>query len=339
MNQIEQRAGQIIPFMQDGSYFYKKGIEAYEKKEITRAVQLIKRAIQAEPTEPVFLCQLAIVLSEEGEYEASNEWLNKIKEEVDPQMSECYFFLANNQVYTGEFHKAKENLEKYFELDQTGDFQEDADALLYLIDVELGMDQLQIDGTNPFTSPLTMRLHEGEYAQAEELARGIIVNKPASWHTYALLAEALWRQGSAEEAGQILTDLLMKEEPDFTARCQYTIFLYETNDEEAENWIRKLKTLYPLNRWERYVAGRALYFVEEFEAAYSLLREAMPLEQPVYVHQLAVAAAQCGRFHRARKLWNQAAVMESDKQPKFLNLKLKMDAAELAEKHDHEWLY
>lgn len=339
MNHTEQRAGQLIPFMQDGSYFYKKGIEAYENKEIPRAIHLIKRAIQAEPAEPVFLCQLAIVLAEEGDYEGSNEWLYKIKNEVDPEMSECYFFLANNQVYTGEFKKAKENLDIYFELDQTGDFREDAEALLYLIDVELGIDQSQSDGTNPFTSALTMRLHEGQYSQAEELARKMIAEKPESWHTYALLAEALWRQGNMKEAKQILKDLLMKEEADFTARCQFTIFLYETNDKEAASWINKLKKLYPINRWERYAAGRALYFVKEFDAAYLLLREAMPLEQPVYVHQLAVAAARCGRFHRARQLWNQAASLESEKQFKFIDLKLKMEEAMPAGTHGQEWLY
>ncbi len=110
MNDVQDNKAEVIPFMQEGSFFYKKGIEAYQNKKVDRSLHYIKKAIQLEPEEPVFLCQMAIVLSEEGDYEASNQWLNKIKNDVDPYMSECYFFLANNQAHTGEFQEAKENV-------------------------------------------------------------------------------------------------------------------------------------------------------------------------------------------------------------------------------------
>lgn len=339
MDHTGRNVGHVIPFMQDGSYFYKRGIEAYQNKHMAKSMQFIKRAIQVEPEEPVFLCQLAIILAEEGDYEASNHWLEKIKNEVDPGMGECYFFLANNQAHSGDFQEAKENLETYMKLDQTGDFQEDADALLYLIEVELGMEHTKADGTNPFNSPVMMKLHEGSFTEAGELAESIIKTKPESWHTQAMLAEAMWRQGEVKKAQKLLRQLLDKDEPDFLARCQYTVLLYETEDKEAARWVESLKNLYPLNRWDRYSAGRALYHVKEYEAAYLLLREAMPLDQPVYIHQLAVTAARCGKYRKARQLWKQAASIKTERQHHFLQMAAKAERSETAGNHRLEWLY
>ena len=42
----ENTKGQVIPFLQDGTIFYKKGIEAYEKHDMDQAIYYIERAIQ-----------------------------------------------------------------------------------------------------------------------------------------------------------------------------------------------------------------------------------------------------------------------------------------------------
>lgn len=339
MDHVGKIIGQVVPFARDGSYFYQKGIEAYQNKQITRSKDFIRRAIQIEPEEPVFMCQLAIILSEEGDYEASTHWLQKIKDEVDPMMSECYFFLASNQVQNGDFEAAKENLEVYTELDETGDFQEDADALLYLIEVELGMEHTKSYGNNPFHSPVLMELHEGNYKEAEELARQIIFSKPELLHTNAMLAEAMWKQGKIKKAKKLLISLMEKPAADLFVQSQYTILLFELKSKEAQRWIDNLKQLYPLNRWERYAVGRALYHVAEYDAAYLLLRDAMPLELPVYVHQLAVSSARCGKYRKAQQLWKQAACMESEKQSWFLQLRTKVKESQPAGTHGLEWIY
>ncbi|WP_147804344.1 tetratricopeptide repeat protein [Alkalicoccus halolimnae] len=339
MNPINQHTAQVIPFMQDGSYFYKKGIEAYENKQVSRSLHFIRRAIQLEPREPIFLCQLAIVLAEEGNYEEANDWLLKIKNEVDPKMSECYFFLANNQAHTGDFKEAKENLEMYLELDKEGEFREDADALLYLLNVELGIEHNKADSSTPFYSTVLMKLHEGDYAAAEKEAGLIIAEKPEEWETYAMLAEALWKRNKQKKAEQILSDLLTKENPVFFARCQYTMLLHDMDSPEAAAWIESLKHLHPMDRWERYAAGRALYHAEEYEASFAMLKSTVPLDSPVYSHQLAVAAARSGRFQKALRLWGKNKGLPEHRSSRIQQMKDRAREKKMPGEHGSEWLY
>ncbi len=338
MNDVQDNKAEVIPFMQEGSFFYKKGIEAYQNKKVDRSLHYIKKAIQLEPEEPVFLCQMAIVLSEEGDYEASNQWLNKIKNDVDPYMSECYFFLANNQAHTGEFQEAKENVEIYLEMDPSGDFQEDAEALLSLLESELGSINKRKDSDDPFYSKAALLLHENELGEAEEEIRKLIAAKPESWDFYALLAEALWKQGKLEEAGRILQDLLSKENPPLSAYCQYTAFLTKTESEQAAGWTDMLKQIHPLNIWERYLTGRALYTAGEYEEAYQLLKDAVPPDYPVYIHQLAVTASRSGRFERAVQLWNRLAGLQPEYREKALELAARAEKSLVPEEQDKDWM-
>ncbi|TVP83018.1 MAG: hypothetical protein EA344_10345 [Alkalicoccus sp.] len=338
MNDVRQNKAEVIPFMQEGSFFYKKGIEAYQNKKVDRSLHYIKKAIQLEPEEPVFLCQMAIVLSEEGDYEASNQWLNKIKNDVDPYMSECYFFLANNQAHTGEFQEAKENVETYLEMDPSGDFQEDAESLLLLLESELGSSNKKEDRDDPFYLKAALLLHENKLEEAEEEVRKLIASEPESWDFYALLAETLWKQGKQKKGRQILQDLLLKENPPLSAYCQYTAFLVRTESEQAAEWADMLKQVHPLNSWERYLAGRALYTAREYEAAYQLLKDAVPPDYPVYVHQLAVTASRSGRFERAVQLWNRLARLQPEYRETALELAARAEKSLVPEEQDRDWM-
>ncbi|PTL38862.1 tetratricopeptide repeat protein [Alkalicoccus saliphilus] len=338
MNDVQENKAEVIPFMQEGSFFYKKGIEAYQNKKVDRSLHYIKKAIQMEPEEPVFLCQMAIVLSEEGDYEASNQWLNKIKNDVDPYMSECYFFLANNQAHTGEFQEAKENVETYLEMDPSGDFQEDAESLLLLLESELGSTDKRKESDDPFYSKAVLLLHENKLEEAEEETRKLIAVEPEAWDYYALLGETLWKQGKQKEGGRILQDLLLKENPPLAAYCQYAVFLAATNSDQAAAWADMLKQIHPLNTWERYLTGRALYTAGEYEASYQLLKDAVPPDHPVYVHQLAVTASRSGRFERAAQLWNHLVRLQPEYREKALELAARAEKSLVPEEQDKDWM-
>lgn len=306
--------GQVIPFMQDGGYFYKKGIEAYQNKSISRAIQFFERAIRIEPNEPVFVCQLAIVLSEEGNYEASNEWLYKIKNEIDSSMSECYFFLANNLAHLGEFEQAKINLETYLDIDEDGEFFEDAESLLEMLSNQQDeVDSLvEIEEDNPekkVTFSILKLLNSGEYAEAEEAARQEIAANPEHWNVYVYLAEALMNRDELEEAESILNNLLLKEEPNLLANCQMTVLLHQLNDPETSVRIENLLNLRPMDNLDQYFLARSLYVVGEYRTSYAwynklLLNEYSLLEYSHVKHQWAMLAWHCGDISLSKKIWN-----------------------------------
>ncbi len=326
------KKGQVIPFMQDGSYFFKKGIEIYDDGQPERAAAYIRRAIKVEPDEPVFICQLAIILSEMGEYKDSNEWLVKVTDDIDPKMSQCYFFMANNFAHLGEFTEAKASLTIYLSMDDDGEFKEDASSLLDMIDKELDgeFDLLPFEMEGDKHEDIVMDLlNTGEFHEAEKQIHVAIAESPKDWDMYAYLAESYMHQERFDEAEKLLKDLLTKEEPNFFAQCQMAVLLYKQEDPHASTWVDNIKNLRPLKDWDCYYLARALYYIKEYQAAYLLyerfLHASKFQKRTTYFHQMAIVSWHCNRYEKARKLWVRIESTEhrSDKQhvaPTYLNL-------------------
>ena len=134
MNKQRNERGRLIPFTQNAEYFFQRALTYYHQNNLYKAKKLLLRAIKIDNEEPSYICQLAAVLAELGEFTKSNEWLHYVLNEVDPSLTECYFFLANNYAYLGQFEKAQEEALYYLELDPEGDFAEDAEPYFFAKD-------------------------------------------------------------------------------------------------------------------------------------------------------------------------------------------------------------
>lgn len=66
---------QIVQLLQDGQYFFHKGLKAYKERNLKRASKLIQRAVHLEPEDSEMLSQLAVIYSEMGQYQESNDLL------------------------------------------------------------------------------------------------------------------------------------------------------------------------------------------------------------------------------------------------------------------------
>ena len=128
--------GKILSFVPTGEYYFTKGLKAYRRRDFIKAKKYLGRALQLEPGEPMITCQLAIVSTELGEFETSNQLLHLILEELDIEMAECHYFLANNYAHMGFFRDAFHHAKLYLELDPEGDFQEDTEDLLEVLSFE-----------------------------------------------------------------------------------------------------------------------------------------------------------------------------------------------------------
>ncbi|MDG5786608.1 hypothetical protein QA612_03830 [Evansella sp. AB-P1] len=313
------KKGQVIPFMQDGGYFYKKGIEAYQNRQIDQALQYIERAIRIEPEEPVFVCQLAIVLSEKGEFERANDLLLKIVSEIDETMAECYFFMANNYAHLGKFDLAKLRLNKYIQMEPEGEFSEDAHSFLYMLEEELlfGDDETSLFSFEPSElEKIVDLINKGEYIQAEKEARGYLMENPKDWDVYAYLAESLMYQGELEHAKSILQDLLIKDEPNFLAQCIMTVLLTKEGHNKQHVWVKNIVNLRPIKDWHCYYLAKTLYLVGEYSVSYKwfkkLLHESDFNKLPAYFHQMAVVAWKNGYYKKSRKLWEKVRDIDTE---------------------------
>ncbi len=89
-------------------------MRAYKGQKLQDAIKYFRRAAQSEK-EPFILCQLATVLSEAGEYQESNQTFLKLVRS-NPELEQCYYFIANNYAYMGLFQQAKKYADRYLEV-------------------------------------------------------------------------------------------------------------------------------------------------------------------------------------------------------------------------------
>ena len=89
-------------------------MRAYKGQKLQDAIKYFRRAAQSEK-EPFILCQLATVLSEAGEYQESNQTFFKLVGS-NPELEQCYYFIANNYAYMGLFQQAKKYADRYLEV-------------------------------------------------------------------------------------------------------------------------------------------------------------------------------------------------------------------------------
>ncbi|TMW72418.1 tetratricopeptide repeat protein [Alteribacter natronophilus] len=315
----KQKTGQVLPFWQDGAYYYKKGIEAYQNRNTGQALQYIRRAVRIEPEEPVFLCQLAIVLAEKGQFDEANEWLEKVINDLDENMAECYFFLANNLAHAGEFDTAVKHLHTYLRLDPKGDFAEDAATLLEMLEDE----EEELEETEETEEQLAQSrmeraadlLDRGRYEEAERELTTSLSEEPTQWELYAYMAEAMHAQGETEQAMKILSDLLEKEEAGFMARCNAAVFLKNAGDSRWEMLAEGLKIARPVNDWHSYHLAKTWFHLGESERAFEwfnrLSRRHTFSKRPRFYHQMAVAAWMNGKVTKAAELFRRVGQFDS----------------------------
>ena len=105
-SQATQPKGKLLSFIPTGEYYFTKGLKAFRHRDFHKAKKYLQRAMQLEPGEPMIVCQLAIIHTEMGDYQQSNHLLHMILEELDEDMVECHYFLANNYAHMGFFKDA-----------------------------------------------------------------------------------------------------------------------------------------------------------------------------------------------------------------------------------------
>lgn len=313
------KKGQVIPFLLDSSFFYKKGIEAYEQHRLDRAIYYIEKAMILEPEEPVFPCQLAIFLSEKGQYSEANHLLEKIVNELDEMMFECYFFMANNYAHLGEFDQAIHYLNLYLLKEPEGEFLEDAHSLLFMLEEEYydeWEDALSDEHEMSQFEHILEPLHKGDFALAEKEARMTIGETPEEWDVYAYLAEALIQQGNFKEAKSILQNLLAKSDSNFLARCIYTSLLVKEGNSSAEHWVKNLENLHPISEWHCYYLAKTLFLIGQYKKAsqwYEKLASQYSFNHsPIFLHQRAIAAWKNGRNELAINLWEKVKRLDKN---------------------------
>lgn len=271
-----QHKAQVVPFFQDGHYYLKKGLKAYRERNVQKACKLLRRAAELEPEHSTILSQFAIVLTELGDYHESNDILKRILDKVDPDLTECHYFMANNYAHLGLFHEAYKCASLYSEKDPDGEFAADNDDLMDLLTIEGEEEGIGFEGNDDLIMKQdTARslLESGELEEAIKLLLEITTEYPEFWSAYNNLSLAYFYSGDVEKAKENLEVVLQKNPGNLHAFCNLLVFYYyERQDELVMELVEKLSNVHPILVEHRYKLGATFALVGKYDLAYKWLR-------------------------------------------------------------------
>lgn len=316
-NISNERIGEnVLVFNPSGEFYFTKGLVAFERNDLAKAKKYLTRAHHIEPNEPIIACQLAIILAELGDYETSNKILYKVISEIDPNMYECHYFLANNYAYMGKNAEAKEYVKLYLKYVPNGEYTNDAQDLLEIISLEaqdikstcLFHDQIDYEDELIEKQERSRRLLEnGELEEATPLLEQMIVEYPSFWPAFNNLALAYFYQGKYSKAFDILNQVLAENPGNLHALCNLAV-LHSHLGKDVEPFLDLLKKVYPISVDHRYKLGVTLLILEQFELGYKwlkkLIHDSIQVESTFY-YWFSLAAYKVGKRNVAEKAWKR----------------------------------
>ena len=319
-SKVRQTKGKILTFNPTGEYFFSKGLKAYHKRDLHKAKKYLQRAMQLEPDEPMIVCQLAVICSETGEYRYANELLHKILDELDADMAECHYFLANNYAHLGFFKDAYRHANFYLDLEEDGEFADDALDLLDVLTLEAEeLDEDLYDQEDLITKQEEARelLESGHFPKAVEILNSVIEDYPEYWSAYNNLALAYFYLGETKKSAEILEKVFAENPGNLHALCNKLVFaFYERNFTEVKAMKEVLKKIKPLSFEHQFKLGATFALIGEYEAAYSWLRK---LEKKgfdgdgAFYYWLSYAAYFTGKEKLAQTAWQKALELNPEK--------------------------
>ncbi|SFC26198.1 Tetratricopeptide repeat-containing protein [Bacillus sp. OV322] len=315
------QTAKIFSFHPTGEYYFTKGLKAYHRRDLYNAKKYLERAMELEPSEPMIACQLAITCTEIGEYAYSNNLLENILDVLDPFMTECHYFLANNYAHLGMFKEAYRHASSYLNKEEDGEFSEDAEDLLDLITFESDETEESLnlqDGLIFKQEQAKEYLEAGNFPKAIDVLKETIEEYQDYWSAYNNLALAYFYLGKIDEAFETLEDVLEKSPGNLHALCNLVVFNhYQHNEEKVEELVEALDKIRPMLFEQRFKLGATFALIGKYSLAFKWLRQLQKQGfegDGTFYYWLAASAFHLGHENTAHQAWKRVVEINPEKE-------------------------
>ena len=153
----------VLSFNQGAPFFASKGAYYSQKNNPRKALLYLQRAVEAEPDDPLNHYNLACLLSRLDHLQEANSIFRHIVKNMDPELSECHFYMAVNHGLMEDLPAAKRCLLKYLHESPEGEMAEEAEDLLIAMEDD---DDLEI-----YNRSLSADEHEAMLELIEDLKK------------------------------------------------------------------------------------------------------------------------------------------------------------------------
>lgn len=315
---VEEAERKVIKLRLDANFFFERAVRSLDRYRYDKALKYFQKAVEYEPENPVNHCNMAGILSEMGNYAASNQVLEQILNEVDPMMVECHFYMANNYANMEQFAEAEQQLLIYRNEDRGGPFASEAEELMELIHHELARSgqQHQVTVQEQQVQSDPDELHDeardllatGQLEQACDVLRQVLAQQPEHDAARNNLAVTLQHLGQLSQAAEQIEYILERDSSNLHALCNRASLMQQLGEyDQLQAQIVTLRQLRPMHQEHLMKLAITMAMLGEHDMAYRHFRRLLH-QQPLRQHQelyhyMAAAACYVGKYEQAEQIW------------------------------------
>lgn len=311
-----QIEGNIIPFIPEGDFYFSKGVEAFQKRKFDLSLKWFKKAIAEKPDNPLYKCQTSIVYTEIGSYHLANQLLTKVLSTHGEDYVDCYYLLANNYAHLGLLQEAMKYAELYVERAPDGEFTEEAQSLLEILDFdeeeEDDDDEWALEEEDDvliYQETAFYHLEREEWEEAIAVLEDMIALFPEFSQARHEYHYALFFVGEREEAIE-KEEKYLKDHPDALFSCMNLAIFYahETDKEKLKYYTEMLDNIYPIHEQQKLRIAVTLTQIGLYEKAllrFKMLHKSKLKGHPSYYRWYSTCQYFLGMEETAQRLWDE----------------------------------
>lgn len=314
------KKNKVVSIKMEASFFFERAVRSMDRHRYDLALKYFRKAVEFEPKNPVNQCNLAGILSEMGRFEESNEVLQTVLDEIDADMTECHFYMANNYANMDNFAASEEALIRYLETEEDGPYIEEARDMLEMVSAELGRAPRAFEPkrTGVFAQHDYARtlMEEGKFAEASNMLEKAIREFPEFTAAQNNLALAYYYMGRMDQAMGMIKQVLDQDPGNIHGLCNLALFYHSlAEQEQLIELVAALKRIVPMHLEQSFKLATTMGILAEHQLAYvhfkKLIREGYDADPAVY-HYAAVAAFHMKEYEEARKYWRLADKIDGE---------------------------
>ncbi|TGB02304.1 tetratricopeptide repeat protein [Halobacillus salinus] len=306
----------IIPFVPTGHFYFTRGIQAFKKRRFDSAVKWLKKAVEVDPDEPLYACQLSVIYTELGSYHAANQVLSDVLTKFGDDYIDCYYLMANNYAHLGLLNDAKKYAQIYLDHQEDGEFHEAAEQLISMLDSldegEDAEDEWAFDDEDDlliYQETSFYHLEHEEWEEALAVLQEMMQMFPDFLLTKHKYAYALFMYGKEQEAIEYEQASLEQDPANIHSHVNLaTFYLEQEREESAMPHIDRLRNVFPMHDQQKLsvaeTLARAGHYTEAVER-FRMLKGNQVTKRRVYYKWYSIASYHTGNPSKALNLWEQ----------------------------------
>jgi tetratricopeptide (TPR) repeat protein len=309
----------VIKLPMDATFFFERAVQSMDRYHYDKALKYFRRAAEYEPQNPVNHCNLAGLLSEMGNYEESNDILQHVIDHIDPSMTECYFYMANNFANMENYESAEKAIVHYLENDISGQFLEESEEMIEFLSYELDR-PTKLNGIKSREGlfehdKARSLLEEGKFTEAVRILEKLIKKHPDFLAARNNLALAYYYMGYFDKSVEMIKQVLELDHGNLHAMCNLAIFYQHFGDKDnLGELLGLLRKTYPFHQDHAFKLATTMGILGEHETAFRLFKRILKSGEagldPCLYHYTAVAAYNIKRYSDAEGYWKQAEKLD-----------------------------